>query len=137
MGDSQSMTKEQKLSTAAALVADANEKPWQWQNSRGNWNTGVSAIEERLAYGVVLRPAPEPEPPKPWDCLDDVPPVCWIRRKGKTNCCGLVCWVDPVGVGVVTDDHATVNPRGKSWETLTDFEFSADRKTWHPCVKAP
>lgn len=133
------MTKEQKLSTAAALVADANGKPWQWQTAYGEWKNGIS-IDERLAFGRVLRPAPEPEPPKPWDCPEDVPgPVCWLRGKSMGGEL-LIVSVNSERIATSLGHGVQFGVEDKpEYYHFRDCEYSTTRRAddWHPCVKAP
>lgn len=83
--------------------------------------------------GTAYRRKPTPAR-RPWSKPKDVPgPVCWLREKHATDC-GLIVWIDNLGVGAFTDDSATVSTRGLLWKELHRYEHSTDRKTWAPCT---
>lgn len=83
---------------------------------------------------VTYRPAPKPEPPKPWDCADDVPgPVCWIRMHGNDFFPAMV-----IGFSVSGPKTHYDSKRERcifTWEGMDQNQHSTDRKTWLPCVK--
>lgn len=61
------LTPEQKQNLAA-LRAAYEGKPWQYLSAAEEWVTPflTGKVAEFLNQGYPCRPAPEPEPPKPW-----------------------------------------------------------------------
>jgi hypothetical protein len=81
------------------------------------------------AYHRPLRTRrPLPEPPKPWDCPEDVPvPVCWICNvRGIER---LVVQVDSTGI-CLHDGELT-------WKDIATagVKYATDRREWRACVK--
>lgn len=126
-------TPESLEQTAAAMRAAALGKPIQRRNFRESyWRTCEQANFTYLDR-VEYRPKPEPAT-VPWDCADDVPgPVCWIQQKGNRNAPRMMIQLVATN-GVGFGDRITVH--WKYWHELcAEFEYSLDRKTWHPCTK--
>lgn len=67
--------------------------------------------------------------PKPWDCAEDVPVGCWIRKVGDWRQASLVTGVGSHGISTATGIIDYVD--------LGVVQYSTDRKTWKPCVKGP
>ena len=87
---------------------------WRWDNI--------------IAYRVV-------EPARvPWSCPEDVPgPVCWIRA--SLGFPRLVTAITDKGI-CVSCVNGRDNPDFFDWQQCSEvFEYSTDRKTWHPCTK--
>lgn len=126
------LTDEQIEQNAAAYIAAKKGKRWEILLSSGVWKEGTNAlqrIEYWLAREHLCRPAPEPAPPQPWDCPDDVPPVCWIKARASGWPC-LVCEVDDEFIRVGSAPALRI-----LWENIDGYLHSTDRKTWKPCTK--
>ena len=69
----------------AAYLADKAGKPWQYQLPNGKW-IFTDCPEEGILWHIEswpCRPAPEPEPPKPWSLETKPSGVVWVRRIGS------------------------------------------------------
>jgi len=126
------LTPEQIADNAAAVTAFLNGMPVQYKKiGAEDWKTHPNPAWVFLDY--FYRPAPIPEPHKPWDSPEDVPgPVCWVRYSGQNTHCALVLAIDPKGVWSFDTD---MEERLLSWDDCARHEHSTDRKTWKPCVK--
>lgn len=126
------LTEQQIADNAAAVAAHLNGNPIErisFEYPAYGYRP-CNSPEWKFDQGAY-RPAPEPEPPKPWDCADDVPgPVCWIREVGSGGA-SLVCGVSEGGIWIVS---RASDPQ-MLWCDISDWEYSTDRKTWKPCVK--
>jgi len=126
------LTPEQIEQNAAAYVAAMNGRPVERKNNDGSWSLEKNPVNTWYMGTVCRRPAPEPEPPKPWDCPDDVPgPVCWVRIENDER---LILAVDNTGMvlGSWVGKDGTTSIK---WRELERWHYSTDRKTWKPCVK--
>jgi len=130
------LTPEQIEQNAAAYVASMSGKPWQWySHAKKQWRDDIAkdrSVFWHTESGYLCRPTPAPEPPKPWDCPEDVPgPVCWLRMDASiTEWMVLAIHEDGVAVSTIGFGRAT-------WDELRKqaASYSTDRKTWKPCVK--
>lgn len=119
-------TKDQLKNTADAMYAHLAEKPVQFKMEE----TWCVAIDPTFSSSYLWRPKPEPEPPKPWDCMADVPPSCWLRYHVSHRF--LITKMHNTGVG--TPDGLL------KWSDLSEYSYSttpADDASWKPCLKEP
>ena len=133
------LTEQQIADNAAAYVAAMNGKPIIGKvNQQGAvWIPIVSEhIKDYLwEEKWLLRPAPIPEPPKPWDCADDVPgPVCWIRSNKQPSLEMMVVTVWINGLQCMDTSKNAVSMHFR--EGFENRQYSTDRKEWKPCVKS-
>jgi len=126
------LTQQQK-DNLAALEAAYRGEPWQWQDTHGEWIPARSSnIHDTLLRGFDCRPKP-PIVTRPWSKPDDVPgPVCWITNEYAKNNGVSYMVVGIVSGGVyIAISRNTIIP----WHELAAlWQYSTDRKTWHPCT---
>ena len=72
----------------------------------------------------------KPEPKLVPMTSDDFPPVFWLRRKSSQDITYLVQSIDTSDGEMWIEDGASVKPCD-----YPDWEYSADRKTWHSLMK--
>lgn len=130
------LTPEQIADNAAAYVAAMNGRPWQYQLPKGGWDdTDPEAAKNGILWYLEkwpCRPAPIPEPPKPWDCVKDLEnlgQVIWIRSIGSDES-RLVNTINSAGF-----HFGSIGALWSQTGLLSNLEYSTDRKTWKPCVK--
>lgn len=81
------------------------------------------------------RPLPAEPKTRAWNKPEDVPgPVCWIRLKEKPDWHALITFVDRSGI-ILAESMTAGGPEAIIWgPRFRDYEYSTDRKTWHPCT---
>jgi hypothetical protein len=129
------LTPQQLREYADAIEAHEAGKPVQYLNN-GVWT--LSEYPPRMwNFDMHYRPAPEPEPPKPWDCAADLAelgPVIWITGKDETITCSLVIGISENGVEMLWGRNQIAT---FTWADMATAKYSTDRKEWKPCHKAP
>lgn len=120
------MTREHAAQLLPLIQAYAEGKTIQGEQSTGRW---VDLDEPSFQPVTQYRIKPTPRT-VPWDCPEDVPPVCWLRSINGNFGHYLVTFVDYGGV--FAGQAKDVFLFGSKFATL---EYSTDRKTWHPCTK--
>lgn len=89
--------------------------------------TSDDNVDEANFHAHEWRLKPEPKT-VPWT-QEDVPPVCWLRKK-RDSITWLVSFITSVGAGTVNSDVV------KTYDRLAvDYEYSIDLKTWRDCTK--
>lgn len=120
-------TKDQLKDLRDAIDAHLAGKPVQYQHQSGAW---IDQSNPTFYSGFLWRPKPKPEPPKPWDCMADVPTGCWIRYQN-----GDMFLITSIqGRGVVWDCQLF------GWDKFQGLAYSttpANDASWKPCLKEP
>lgn len=116
----------------AAIRAHRAGKPVECKNRKSESDLWILAKHPsfNLEY-LHYRPKPEPVT-RDWTAKD-VPPVCWIRERGKSGC-GMVSWIDEVGIAVHGLGSSMTHPKSFFYRELSDFEWTTDRINWRPCT---
>ena len=112
---------------AAAMIAFADGKPIQF--IAANSDRWVDYLHTDMVPDLTNRPfRPKPQPvSRPWSKPEDVPgPVCWIRVPGSDRLY-LVSQI-------FTEGMWFIGLGSLAWHELTAYQYSTDRKTWHPCT---
>lgn len=132
-------TKDQLKDLRDAIDAHLAGKPVQAFIS-SDWK---EVLEPSFDTTYRWRPKPEPEPPKLWDCMADVPgPVCWFRMGPGDPPLLMIGFCGPdykpaVVMGITVCVHNRTMPL--SWEELAKhWEHSTDRTddaSWKSCFK--
>jgi hypothetical protein len=126
------MTRDQAKGIAPLLTAWAEGKTIQFRSSEGErW---VDCDEPMLFHhhnngAEHYRIKPEPIT-RNWNKPSDVPgPVCWIRKNNE----GIEVIIHCVFINGIGYTDAG-NTYRKYWDSLSDWTYSTDRKTWSPCT---
>ena len=121
------LTKENKLALAEMLYESAKTgRPIQFLNGDGEWGVGWNEALD-FAYGpdhYRLKPIEE-EPPLMR--VEDLPPVCWVRRTDCADGTNLITYRSKDEIAVATDDgDLSIAELDKNC-----WQWSSDLKTWH------
>jgi len=111
-----------------------------WAYGEGPWGkpTGYHnfATDEKYKLRTTRQlPAVAPavaDKTRPWNCAEDVPmPICWLRGRDSKSTAALITCVTAEGTysGDKDDDDYFLK-----WKELSDYIYSTDGKTWHPCT---
>ena len=111
---------------AAAMIAFADGKPIQF--IAANSDRWVDYLHTDMVPDLTNRPfRPKPQPvSRPWNTPEDVPLHCWLRSKTIGNMHLVTSLADEGTWGHVLGRLL--------WRDLHGYEYSTDRKTWHPCT---
>ena len=112
------------------MIAFADGKPIQF--IAANSDRWVDYLHTDMMPDFANRPfRPKPQPvSRPWSKPDDVPgPVCWIRWIDERNNERMIVHVD--GSGIFSGSQMKCVMFGGEF---LKWEYSTDRKTWHPCT---
>jgi hypothetical protein len=117
---------------AAAMLAHRAGKPVQARDA--GYSSPWVDMDKPTFNFLRCRYRIKPEPPKPttrpWT-MADVPPVCWVRWKTRTEV-SLVCFIDPLSVRTIYPTGGIVRI---PWDNLADgCEWSRDLQYWSPCT---
>lgn len=124
------LTKEQLIQNAEAMIAFANGKPIQCSSLAADAWVDMTLTPSWRFHETEYRPKPEPKT-RPWNCPDDVPGNCWLRKVGDYwN--RLVIMVNAGRVTVI--GGCATELQSWAFSQLNDCEYSTDRKTWQPCA---
>ena len=120
------LTIDQLKQNAAAMIAFADGKPIQF--IAANSDRWVDYLHTDMVPDLTNRPfRPKPQPAsRPWNKPEDVPLHCWLRSKTIGNMHLVTSLADEGTWGHVLG--------GLLWRDLHGYEYSTDRKTWHPCT---
>ena len=122
------LTKEQLAQNADAMNAALAGKPVQYR-TRGTiqWFDTANALNDLLWNCDATEYRPKPQPvARQWNTPEDVPLHCWLRMYNN-NTMHLVTQL--------SDDGTWGHVLGRLlWRDLHGYEYSTDRKTWHPCT---
>ena len=121
---------DQLKQNAAAMIAFADGMPIQF--IAANSDKWVDYLHTDMMPDFANRPfRPKPQPvSRPWSKPDDVPgPVCWIRWIDERNNERMIVHVD--GSGIFSGSQMKCVMFGGEF---LKWEYSTDRKTWHPCT---
>ena len=111
---------------AAAMIAFADGKPIQFIPANSDrWTDYLNAHMMPDFANRPFRPKPEPAS-RPWNTPEDVPLHCWLRSKTIGNMHLVTSLADEGTWGHVLGRLL--------WRDLHGYEYSTDRKTWHPCT---
>lgn len=88
----------------------------------------------------LYRPAPIPEPPKPWDSPDDVPgPVCFIRYVTCEETWQIIHGAGRDGIWILLGDNCNPTAHLVSYKTIGEswlYSTTRAKGSWKPCVKS-
>jgi hypothetical protein len=121
------LTPDQLRQNAAAMVAFAEGKPFQFRSvGTKEWldyDTSRMRLPDYKCWEYRPKPGPKPGPKaRYWSKPEDVPLNCWI---GYSNGRALVLCVSTDGVKTQYHNYA--------WSELKGMKHSTDLKTWHKC----
>jgi hypothetical protein len=120
---------------AAAMLAHRAGKPVQFQVRDDGllWMDYNDEMHVEFDFSrFIYRIKPEPPKPvtRPWT-MADVPPVCWIRWKTRTEA-SLVCFIDHLSLSTI---HPTGGVVRIPWDNLAQgAEWSRNLEYWGPCT---
>ena len=125
------LTNEQLRDNAAAILAFADGKPIQFDASSYGATFPIWADTSNIQHIHEMWHRPKPQPvSRPWSKPEDVPgPVCWIRGIDDRNNERMIVHVDNAGI-FSGGEMKCVMFGGE----FLKWEYSTDRKTWHPCT---
>jgi len=134
------LTPQQLRDRADAIESQEAGRPVEFYNeTREQWRPTTSPSSMWL-YNVHIRPAPAPEPPKPWDCAADLAelgPVIWLRNKSGDYPCTEALVICISDISVTTQSGSLAHIRWSDFDKWTNAEYSTDRRNWKPCHKLP
>jgi len=104
------LSPEELRSNGEAMIAASNGKAVQHKcrdcipNAEHYWAGCVPEINWNVMQ-LVYRPAPEPEPPKPWDFNTRPKEMIWVYKKGYISDRLITAWCDD---GVEIGNYAKI-----------------------------
>jgi hypothetical protein len=122
--------KELRTSSIKMWATDSRINPGHWSKCEvcGN-DLGHTYRTQLSPSDLAALIAPKPMR-KVSMTSNDYPPIFWVREKGSDSVARLAIRVKYDGQVSTADGH---------WESPDEmasmYEYSADRKTWHPCYK--
>lgn len=99
-----------------------------WYSWNAVWRPAFTANSKetfRIADSVPLPPLLQP-----WSCSEDVPVGAWLKRKNSQMPGLLIVGFAENGSSLYASPLSNY-----TWSKLSNYLFSLDRVTWHPCVK--